>query len=97
VTVTGGGSPTAAPYLSRAGQARFRRERRGAYSQAVFALLAITLLTAGIAVGVGMAFNLHGLAGQEPRAIPEARRAGWVIVVVCTFGLLFTILTAGLR
>jgi hypothetical protein len=65
--------------------------------EAVFVLLAITLLTAGIAVGLGMAFNMYGLAGQEPRAIPEARRAGWVIVVVCAFGLLFTILTAGLR
>ena len=63
----------------------------------MFALLAITLLAVGIAVGVGMAFNVYGLAGEEPRAIPEARRAGWVIVVVCAFGLLFTVLTAGLR
>jgi hypothetical protein len=63
----------------------------------VFVTLAITLLAAGIAVGVGMALNMYGLAGDEPRAIPEARRAGWVIVVVCTFGLLFTIFTAGLR
>ena len=63
----------------------------------VFTTLAITLLAAGIAVGVGMALNMYGLAGSEPRAIPEARRAGWVIVVVCGFGLLFTILTAGLR
>lgn len=65
--------------------------------QAVFVTLAITLLSAGIAVGIGMALNLYGLAGDEPRAIPDARRAGWVIVVVCGFGLLFTILTAGLR
>jgi hypothetical protein len=65
--------------------------------QAVFVTLAITLLAAGIAVGLGMALNPYGLAGDEPRAIPEARRAGWVIVVVCAFGLLLTILTAGLR
>jgi hypothetical protein len=63
----------------------------------VFVTLAITLLSAGIAVGVGMALNMFGLAGHEPRAVPEARRAGWVIVVVCGFGLLFTVLTAGLR
>ena len=63
----------------------------------MFVLLPIVLLTAGIAVGVGMALNMFGLAGDEPRAIPDVRRAGWVIVVVCAFGLLFTILTAGLR
>ena len=63
----------------------------------MFVLLPITLLATGIAVGVGMVLNLYGLAGDEPRAIPEARRAGWVIVVVCGFGLLFTVLTAGLR
>jgi hypothetical protein len=63
----------------------------------VFVLLAIALLTVGIAVGLGMALDLFGLAGHEPRTVPEARRAGWVIVVVCGFGLLFTILTAGLR
>ena len=63
----------------------------------MFVTLAITLLAAGIVLGVGMALNLYGLAGDEPRTIPEARRAGWVIVVVCAFGLLFTILTAGLR
>jgi hypothetical protein len=63
----------------------------------VLVLLPIALLTTGIAVGVGMVLNVFGLAGDEPRAIPEARRAGWVIVAVCAFGLLFTILTAGLR
>lgn len=63
----------------------------------MFVALPIALLTAGVAVGLGMALNLFGLAGLEPRAIPEARRGGWVIVVVCAFGLLFTLLTAGLR
>ena len=63
----------------------------------MFVLLPIALLTVGIAVGLGMALNLFGLTGDEPRAIPEARRGGWVIVVVCAFGLVFTILTAGLR
>lgn len=63
----------------------------------MFVALPIALLTAGVAVGLGMALNLFGLAGHEPRAIPEARRGGWVIVVVCAFGLLFTLLTAGLR
>ena len=45
--------------------------------QAVFALLAITLLAAGIAVGVGMALNIYGLAGKSRgRSRRRAARAG---------------------
>jgi hypothetical protein len=60
-------------------------------------LLPIVLLAAGLAFGLGLALNAFGLAGHDARRVPEARRGGWVIVVVCGLGLLFTILTAGLR
>lgn len=63
----------------------------------MFVLLPIALLTAGLVFGLGMALNAFGLAGHDARRIPEARRGGWVIVVVCALGLLFTILTAGMR
>lgn len=59
--------------------------------------LPIALLVTGVVVGFAMATNRFALGGDKSRAAPEARRAGWVIVVVCAFGLLFTILTAGLR